>query len=398
MPDRGFYGEFLHVETSGADILWKRLSLGDTAGRNEAWLRDLLQEKPQLIPIAEIDPSFGPLIPVCTELHTPAGFIDNVFIDQHGRLTLVECKLWKNHESRRKAVAQILDYAKELGKWSYSDLQREVSARTGIPGNFLFERVKRHCPELLEHQFIDAVTRGLRGGRFLLLLAGDGIREDVQVLGSLLNRNAASGFSFGMFEVALYATADRQQILVQPRPLVRTQILERIVVVRQDGTLADGEDAEQGAASPQAIAAHGIHKDSAAWWDSVLASKLDDPEQLAFQYRWPHHIRGALPWPGTWIMAFRSGGPKATMGVYVRGREIPLAELLRALAPLVDEILRELPEGAEFDLDEKTFGVQRRWDEFTSDDERRKWLGETVNSFVNALRWRVGQLRQASAD
>jgi hypothetical protein len=64
----------------------------------------------------------------------------------------------------------------------------------------------------------------------------------------------------------------------------------------------------------------------------------------------------------------------------------------------VDEILRELPEGAEFDLDEKTFGVQRRWDEFTSDDERRKWLGETVNSFVNALRWRVGQLRQASAD
>lgn len=84
------YGEFVQVEGgAGTPQLWQRLPLGDTGGRNEAWLRDLLHANPLLIPIGDIDPSFGPLIPVCTELRTPAGPIDNVFIDRHGRLTLV---------------------------------------------------------------------------------------------------------------------------------------------------------------------------------------------------------------------------------------------------------------------------------------------------------------------
>ena len=109
------YGEFVQIQSNGSKTLWTRLALGDTGGRDEAWLRDLLQSDPRLVPIGEIDPSFGPLIPVCTELKTPAGRIDNVFIDRLGRLTLVECKLWRNPESRRTVVAQIRDYAKELG-------------------------------------------------------------------------------------------------------------------------------------------------------------------------------------------------------------------------------------------------------------------------------------------
>ena len=72
------YGEFLQIESDGGfSTRWSKLPLGDTAGRNEAWLRDLLQKSPHLVPLAEIDPSFGPLVSVCTELHTPAGFIDS---------------------------------------------------------------------------------------------------------------------------------------------------------------------------------------------------------------------------------------------------------------------------------------------------------------------------------
>ena len=49
------------------------------------------------------------LTPLCTELRTEAGALDIAFINQFGRLTLVECKLWRNPEARRKVVAQALD-------------------------------------------------------------------------------------------------------------------------------------------------------------------------------------------------------------------------------------------------------------------------------------------------
>ncbi len=34
---------------------------------------------------------------------------------------LVEAKLWRNPEARRKVIGQILDYAKELSRWNYED-------------------------------------------------------------------------------------------------------------------------------------------------------------------------------------------------------------------------------------------------------------------------------------
>ena len=55
----------------------------------------------------------GP-VPICTELSTPAGAIDNFMVTPSGLPVLVECKLWRNPEGRREVIGQILDYAKEL--------------------------------------------------------------------------------------------------------------------------------------------------------------------------------------------------------------------------------------------------------------------------------------------
>jgi hypothetical protein len=82
-----------------------------------------LFEHPEIIPIDDIDSTFGPLLPLCKELRTEAGPIDAVFINERGRLTIVECKLWKNPQARREVVAQTLDYVSALSVWSYADLQ-----------------------------------------------------------------------------------------------------------------------------------------------------------------------------------------------------------------------------------------------------------------------------------
>src|SRR6476661_2360656 len=106
---------------------------------DEAFIQELVHAHPNALPIAEIDPIFARAIPVCRELNTPAGAIDNFLITPSGLPVLVECKLWRNPEGRREVVGQILDYAKELSRWSSSDLQREVNHRLKREGNPLLD-------------------------------------------------------------------------------------------------------------------------------------------------------------------------------------------------------------------------------------------------------------------
>lgn len=164
------YGEFILIEgADGATQRGQRLKVGDTGGRDEAWLCKLLAGTPEIVPINDINPSYGPLVPLCQQLHTEAGPIDLAFVNSAGLLTLVECKLWRNPEARRKVVAQILDYARCVSRWAYSDLQREVTRATGQNGNVPYRLVKDMHPDLEEHRFVDAVSRSMRSGRFSFL-------------------------------------------------------------------------------------------------------------------------------------------------------------------------------------------------------------------------------------
>ena len=95
----------------------------------------------------------------------------------------------------RKVVGQILDYAKELASWGYSDLQREVSRTLKRKGNVLYELIREHAPEVNEAEFVDNVTRHLRRGEFLLLIVGDGIREDVENIVDFVQRHSGLHFN-----------------------------------------------------------------------------------------------------------------------------------------------------------------------------------------------------------
>ena len=87
----------------------------------------------------------------------------------------------------------------------------------------------------------------MRFGRFLLIIAGDGIREDISGMAELINRNAASAFSFGLGEVALYEFDDAS-LAIQPRVIAKTHVIERrMIVVReaeQPDTLVESEEWE----------------------------------------------------------------------------------------------------------------------------------------------------------
>ena len=112
-------------------------------------------------PDAAIDAPYDSAVPVCRELSTPAGYVDALYVNALGRLTLAEFKLWRNPQARREVIGQILDYAKEIVSWSYEDLQREVSRALKRPGNVLFDLVRASFP--LPHR--NRASRSLRGWR-----------------------------------------------------------------------------------------------------------------------------------------------------------------------------------------------------------------------------------------
>ena len=398
------YADFLLVEGEGTGAkteLVERLAFGDTSGRNEAWLRDTLLAHPSLLPIRQIDPAYGPLVPLCRELRTDAGPIDAVFINPQGRLTFVECKLWRNPEARRKVVAQILDYARVVSRWSYSDLQRSVAMATGRHGNVPFELVRQLEPSIQEQQFVDQTAAALRQGRFLLVIAGDGIRDDVGAMAELITRNAALAFSFGLVEIALYGMQDGR-LLLQPRVIARAEIIERtVVIVRGDTQQAVLEDENTGAVgeTPSAAANElGESERQAAyrrWWQPVIDAPLDDPDQEPPKLYWPNNVRLPLPWKDSWILAYGTGGETGHIGVATSGRGGADQEMLRRLEAQMQEILAELPPGTEYRRSVTSPGMTvvctRRFGDFENDDARRAWLIETINAFVNALRPRIKQ-------
>ena len=195
---------------------------------DEKLLQLVLFESAGTLPLHEFGSGFSPAACIGREILKT----DLLFLSADGFITIVETKLWKNPEARRTAVAQILDYAKKLSKWNYEQLESACKKKLGFD-NSLYEwlcendETSESMPD--ESVFIDSVQRNLRGGHFLLLIVGDGIREGVQDLTESLNQAPQLGFTFGLVEMACYRWSE-DQLLLSPSVVARTKEIERAVV------------------------------------------------------------------------------------------------------------------------------------------------------------------------
>jgi len=220
------------VVEDGEAIRLERIPFGEKR-YPESWLQQLLFENPDLLPVEEIEPVFSDLMPVARELPTGAGPIDLVLINRDGLLALVETKLWRNPDARRSVVAQIIDYAKDMSEWTYEMLREAVrSATKATDADPLAALMREEDDEFDEKKFVDQVGRGLRLGRFLLLIVGDGIREGVEQMADFLQRTPSLGYTLGLVEIGLFRKPKDASgpIFVQPRILARTVEVERAVV------------------------------------------------------------------------------------------------------------------------------------------------------------------------
>ncbi|MDM8551747.1 hypothetical protein QUF72_16820 [Desulfobacterales bacterium HSG2] len=193
---------------------------------NEAWLQNILRTRPEILPIADIDPDCWPMIPIGYEVSTDSGRnrIDNLFISHTGRVILVETKLWQNPEAKRKVVAQVIEYASSLSEWTYDELnlaaKKYLKKYEGVDSD-LADWVEKQLgpPEGGKPSFIEKVTENLRAGRLLTMVVSDKIRSPVFKMAEYLNKYPNLGIQFALIELKGYwiKTGADWPLLIVPR-------------------------------------------------------------------------------------------------------------------------------------------------------------------------------------
>jgi hypothetical protein len=95
---------------------------------SEAELQSFLRDHSELIPMEDIEIGTPPLLCIGWEVFATSGAEDLLYVDETGRLTIVETKLRKNAEARREVVGQILEYAAQTVGWSASHVETKANA------------------------------------------------------------------------------------------------------------------------------------------------------------------------------------------------------------------------------------------------------------------------------
>lgn len=399
----------LLLQSGGAPVALRAVDLSTTTAENllEGPIQQLIHDHPSCLPIAEIDPTFANPIPICRELHTTAGDIDNFMVTASGLPVLVECKLWRNPEGRREVIGQILDYAKELSRWSSSDLQREVSRRLKYDGNAILELVRAAGHSIDEIDFNDALTTNLRRGRFLLLIVGDGIREGVEAITEYLQVHAGLHFTLGLVELPIFALPSGDRVVV-PRVLARTHLVTRTVIaVPESHQIEDASGQGDTEIDPDRLA---LADEQQRFWEEFLNGlRLDDPEQRKANPTRQGAIYFPLPGPkgSVWLTVYRNM-KNSEVGLFLSYTRRSEGErvVLRILDDW-DAVSKELGGSAELFVDsgQKSVGTPRTLildkhhaASLNDSAERARafdWLHRRTNEFLNVLRPRI---RGATAD
>jgi hypothetical protein len=379
---------------------------------DEDWLQKLLYKHPHTLPVRELDDAFAGMIPLCREMTLPsAGDADIVYVTPSGRPVIVEAKLWRNPEARRKVVSQVLDYAKELSKFDFETFDAAVrTARRRIdreePPKGLIDILKASGQRFDELEFRDALARNLKRGDMLLLIVGDGIREGVGAITGFLESFASLHFTFGLIEVAIYEMPDGGH-LVQPRVLAQSTIVRRVVVELRDGQMsAREEDIAEVEARAEEQVSEEVLRDRERFrkfWDDFLKQlTLDNQEQpvslpATNTNQYFTMPKGSNAWVSAYLM---QSGQRA--GVYLTFAKGPVGNrLYEALKEDKEAIEREIGIPVQWESDGTKHWISAPETSYRGrliEDNGpavRAMMADRVNRFVNVFRPRLEKIVEA---
>jgi hypothetical protein len=386
-----------------------RVSLAGQSGYDEKWLQGLLFNNPDLIPLDRIGAGAGSLIPLAREFALPRDggnvFLDLLGVTPAGRLVLVECKLWRNPQARREVIAQIMEYAALLRGWSYGDLTARFRTLSGLPGpNPLYEHARSFAPDLEEVQFVEGVSESLSSAEFQLIIAGDGIRSDLQVVTSHLNSFGTSAARLSLLEIQLWRDGVGRIVVVPTVPL-RTEVIEQRVIVAADGrpiqvdssnTRTDVDAVEQAISDPDRADQRRHNREF--WQRFIDEINFDNPDQQQPRHGGNNWVRIDMPPPATWLTAYRTANQ---IGLFLTLKGNDGANLFDAWSGQKGELEKECGLELRFEASpsEGTFKGTIATSLLISAqfpaEEQHQWIKDAANRLVNLFRPRLSQWNAA---
>jgi len=162
---------------------WQELEPFEFGGPDgETKLRTLLEKSPELLSTE----GGKPVLFFKASVLIDSNEVDLLGVDADGTIVIVECKLEANREARRMVVGQILEYAGQLRGRSYEEFEEMLTSGSDIS---LVDRARQHISDKAwsEADFRAAVEQGLKSGDFRLVIAINGMNDELKRIVEHLN-------------------------------------------------------------------------------------------------------------------------------------------------------------------------------------------------------------------
>ena len=199
---------------SSGEEKWQKIS--EKGYANESALQEILGMSPDLIPVGELSGGRKPIKVAIREGGLPgSGSTDLIGIYEYGNITIVETKLAKNEEIKRKVIGQILEYAAYLWQKPYEEFDDIFHRKLGGYLVDLMDKAEKENDEWSAEEFRDAVEANLKSGTFALFIVVDEINEELRRIIDYLNSKNFTDFELYALELKYFHDQGIEVVLPQ---------------------------------------------------------------------------------------------------------------------------------------------------------------------------------------
>ena len=205
------------MRRGGGSGNWK--SVKGREYREEAELQQLLYDSPDLIPIEDLgEQAFNARLFIKEAGLPGSGNTDLIGVDEHGGISIVECKLASNSDIRRKVIGQVLEYASFLWETTYQGFDRIVERCEGKSlANLMEERLiqARSADDWDAEVFREAIENTLQTGSFRLVVAVDEVTSELRRIVEYVNATGPAAFSIHALEMHYFEREGTELLVPQ---------------------------------------------------------------------------------------------------------------------------------------------------------------------------------------
>lgn len=208
--------------------------LAPTGFPDEAALHSLVEQAPQLLPLAG---AHG-LVVVGREVQLGTGYADLIAVEPTGRLVIIEVKLARNAEARRAVVTQALTYAAYLRGLDPSVLDEDILGRHLRARNYenLAGAISANDQEgsFDASAFTEGLAESIAQGRFRIVFVLDDVPEELVRLVGFLEA-VTDKILIDLIRVSSYEI-NGSQILVPQRVDAASRVIETAPPITKPAT------------------------------------------------------------------------------------------------------------------------------------------------------------------